>query len=624
LNIKILVFGIVLILNFSTFFVLANNNRESGFDVGSISGYVRQVNGNPIVDATVEVIRQDEGGWWETYTESDGSYLITGLPTGVYKIRAYKTGYAREYYDNVFYSNEATTIHVNPAEEITGIDFILTLGGSISGHIFQIDGVTPIVGAEVVAYPSKYRFDDGFWTMTDANGAYTIENLCLGLFRVTSIADGYVELIKYYNDVYGWFNAWDIIVTPPDDTPGIDIKLERAGSISGYVFASDGITPIPGVHVSSDTKTYDFVEGFGTDTNDDGSYLIENILPGTGTVRTIPPIDTWYAGEFYDSEYTCETADDVIVTEDNNTNNINFTLDEGGSIKGYVYDEDTGDPLSGISLFPWMPNGDVTASIATTSYDGSYKFVLKPGEYIIGTGEDSDCVLGNMYIPEWYNNAFDMNNATLVSVNLHEETTGIDLYLSKSGSISGVVLNEDGNPISDASIYAYSDLFSGGGSNTQSNGTYEIEGLPSGDYIVQVTVSGFNTQYYNNVSDPADATLVNVNAPDETKNINFFLTEGIGVYISRPEIGALYLFNNEILSLPFDFPVILGEINVKAVAFGADKVEFYVDDDLKHTDDESPFSWLWDKFAFGRRTVKVVVYEVVDIISDEIVVWKFF
>lgn len=591
---------------------------------GSISGYVYQVNGNPISGATVEVIRQDDDGWWEAYSESDGSYLISGLPTGNYIIRAYKSGYAREYYDNVFYSNEATIIHVTTPEETTDINFTLTLGGSISGHIYQIDGVTPIEGAEVVAYPSKYRFDDGFWTMTDANGEYTIENLGLGSFRVTAKAEGFVELIKYYNDVYGWFNAWDVVVTPPDDTHWIDINLERAGSISGFVFESDGVTPIPGVHVSSDTLTWDFVEGFGADTKNDGSYSIENILPGTCTVRTGPPIDTWYAGEFYDSKYTCETADHVVVTEGNNTPNIDFTLDEGGSITGHVFDEDTGEPLKDISLFPWMPNGYITASIAMTLYDGSYKFVLKPGEYIIGTGMGSDCVLGYKYIPEWYDNAYDMDNATLVSVTLHNETSGIDIYLAKSGSISGHVYDEDGIPISDASVYAFSDEFPGNGASSGVDGSYTIEGLPSGEYLVQVTVSGYFSEYYDDVTDPTDATLVTVHAPEDTSDINFVLTQSIGVYISRPKDGYFYVFDREIMPTLFGNTVIIGKITVRAVAFGCDKVEFYVDDVLKHTDNGSPFSWVWDEFAVGKHTLKAIVYEGIDVVSDEIIVWKFF
>jgi len=102
MNKKILVFGIVIILNFSAFFVLANDEFLM-IDGGSISGYVRQVNGNPIIDAMVIVMRQD--GWWGSvnYTGSDGSYKIDGIPEGDYKIQTFKSGYARLYYNNVFY-----------------------------------------------------------------------------------------------------------------------------------------------------------------------------------------------------------------------------------------------------------------------------------------------------------------------------------------------------------------------------------------------------------------------------------------------------------------------------------------------------------------------------------------
>jgi hypothetical protein len=106
MNTKILVFGIVVILNFSAFYVLANDIGVTVIDGGSISGYVRQVNGNPISDATIELIRQDNTGWWKTYSVSDGSYIFTALPNGNYIIRAFKNGYAREYYNNALYAME--------------------------------------------------------------------------------------------------------------------------------------------------------------------------------------------------------------------------------------------------------------------------------------------------------------------------------------------------------------------------------------------------------------------------------------------------------------------------------------------------------------------------------------
>lgn len=163
---KALVFGIVAVLYLSAIIVMANENYGIRRDetAGSISGYVYQVNGNPIAGATVEVIRQDEGGLWEATTESDGNYKVIGLPTGDYKVRAFKSGYAREYYDNVFYSDEAEIIHLDTPEDITGIDFSLTLGGSISGYVYGKEDGKPINGAHIGVRPSKYFTDAGFWT----------------------------------------------------------------------------------------------------------------------------------------------------------------------------------------------------------------------------------------------------------------------------------------------------------------------------------------------------------------------------------------------------------------------------------------------------------------------------
>jgi hypothetical protein len=482
--------------------------------------------GQGIARALVEAKLAGQDQWdYSAITASDGSYGIFGLTTGDHTVRVTVPGYVREYYDNVPASHEAETAHVTLLQETPDMDFKLTEGGSISGYIYQSDGVTPIPGAEVVAYPSKYRFDDGFWTKTGPNGGYTIDNLPLGNFRVTAQAKGYVGLVKYYNGLYGWTNALDVVVTPPDDTSGIDINLDLAGSISGFVYASDGVTPIPNINLVAGIVTGDFVEGFGDHSKSDGSYLIEGIPPGTYTVRIGREMVNWYAGEFYDAKLTCNTADQVVVSEGSNTPNINFTLDEGGSITGHVFDEDTGEPLEDIELFACLPDGDCcTTPIAMTSYDGSYKFVLKPGEYLIGTGTESFHVLGYKYVPEWYGNAYDWSNAALVNVTLHHESSGIDLYLARSGSISGYVYDEQGNPIGDASVYAFSDVYPGNGANTQADGNFQIKGLLSGNYVVQVTMSGYVSKYYDNVPEPGLATQVTVTAPENTPGIDFRLS----------------------------------------------------------------------------------------------------
>jgi hypothetical protein len=55
------------------------------------------------------------------------------------------------------------------------------------------------------------------------------------------------------------------------------------------------------------------------------------------------------------------------------------------------------------------------------------------------------------------------------------------------------------------------------------------------------------------------------------------------------------------------------------------KVEFYLDDKLVFTDEESPFEWEWNRFSFGRHTVKAQAYDLEGNPAgfDSARVWKF-
>ncbi len=81
------------------------------------------------------------------------------------------------------------------------------------------------------------------------------------------------------------------------------------------------------------------------------------------------------------------------------------------------------------------------------------------------------------------------------------------------------------------------------------------------------------------------------------------------VGIERPG-NYLYVFDKEIV--PLKMPIILGDITVIADAQDEDeieKVEFYVDNILKSTDYDEPYSWLWSEFAIGKHQIKVIAYD---------------
>ena len=113
-----------------------------------------------------------------------------------------------------------------------------------------------------------------------------------------------------------------------------------------------------------------------------------------------------------------------------------------------------------------------------------------------------------------------------------------------------------------------------------------------------------------------------VSAQPATENeITSFDTE---ITIAKP-YGNVYIFNIPIAPLPGQgrfCSIIVGMVNVEAnVGESVDKVEFYVDNELKDTDTEAPYEWTWnEKMMFPPiHTLKVVGYEGdVEVGSEEI------
>ena len=129
------------------------------------------------------------------------------------------------------------------------------------------------------------------------------------------------------------------------------------------------------------------------------------------------------------------------------------------------------------------------------------------------------------YVAEWYNDLYDKGDAAIVHIKA-PEAVSLDLYLAEAGSISGYVYEVDGvTPLPNASVYAFpvAGHHPGAGANTGPDGSYTIEGLPSGNYRVQAAMSDRAPEYYDNAPDEASATEVWVNAPGNTPGVDFAL-----------------------------------------------------------------------------------------------------
>lgn len=77
--------------------------------------------------------------------------------------------------------------------------------------------------------------------------------------------------------------------------------------------------------------------------------------------------------------------------------------------------------------------------------------------------------------------------------------------------------------------------------------------------------------------------------------------ENLSISIEKPREGYIYIFDREICKIPSEKAIIIGKITVKAKAYGnISKVEFYIDDKLKSTDNEYPYEWLWSEKTFFK------------------------
>jgi len=101
------------------------------------------------------------------------------------------------------------------------------------------------------------------------------------------------------------------------------------------------------------------------------------------------------------------------------------------------------------------------------------------------------------------------------------------------------------------------------------------------------------------------------------------------VEIIKPIPGAIYFWNKPLL--PFFATLIIGPIDITVDASddlsGMERVEFYIEGNLKKTDTSAPYVWLWGHIMFGLNVygIKVVAYDNAGNHADDtILVWKFF
>jgi protocatechuate 3,4-dioxygenase beta subunit len=352
--------------------VAIDGNDTTGIDLAlspvvptGIRGTVTDISsGNPIEGALVYAM--DVNSWFHhriAITDANGDYEIDARP-GEYHVRAWAEGYFVEEYP--------TNVIVPETGYVEDIDFALSgfNFGSISGTVTDTSGA-PLENARITA--RKYGDFFGRSATSDATGAYTIENLLPGDYRIHAHKRGF-EPAEYPDTV-----------TVPDgaNVPNIDFALVPFGPddgvISGTVTDDSTGMPIEGASLIALGRGPDFWNMFvfrREFTDENGDYSFENLPHIPFKIFTYA---NGYVGEFYDD--VGSYFDATPVTPDANDIDVGLAPRENPgilSIYGQILDQEARS-LDGVVYL--MSEGQIV-NIAGTDMDGYYGFSdLNPGTY---------------------------------------------------------------------------------------------------------------------------------------------------------------------------------------------------------------------------------------------------
>ena len=274
------------------------------------------------------------------------------------------------------------------------------------------------------------------------------------------------------------------------------------GSVSGRVTIKD--KPAVGVTVGlrKTAQVLPMEKTYRAITDQEGVYRIANVPAGTYEIAPAAP--AYVAAT--DANYP--RGKNVIVGDDEEVEDINFSLVRGGVITGKITDAD-GRPLVQqpvylyrASDFQQQPMRQVfSANSVQTDDRGIYRFFgLAAGRYKVASGR-GDETAGNYYEPSrvvykqvYHPDAMDQSKATIIEVREGSEAANVDITLGvamQTYSVSGRVVADKGTPVPNIRFgfqrrtgerLEFSDLMA----VSNSKGEFVVDGLQTGKYGIML------------------------------------------------------------------------------------------------------------------------------------------
>ncbi len=492
---------------------------------GEFSGVVRTRAGTPVQGICVRAdgfLSADDEIEFDSIAVTDkaGHYAVHGLFPGKYRAEfsigcGAKGNYGFQWWRDTPSEGRAANIKIAGRSIVTGIDPTLHPGATVTGTVRAATSArTPVAGVCVDVLGND---DDGdaVVAVTGHNGHYTLKGLATG--RVTIGFEPRCGGKSPGRASDNFRSAQQRVTVRAGRTrSGVNVALAPAAGISGVVTDSLG-HPVSGVCVQIGYND-------ATSTGKNGTYVAVGIKPGKYTIAFTGGCGNAgsLAPQFYDHQQDPDAAAIVTLAAGTITPRISAVMRSGGTITGLVTNR-AGHKLSDICVTA----GDFDDLEFTDA--GRYLISnLTPGAYQLNFGCFSS---EQKYANQWFRSQSSSEAANSVSVSA-DVTTTINARLSRAGSISGVVTDPAGHPLSNicpsVSNAASRSVPLESESESGSKGHYTITGLAPGRYVIQFEDCDgrFASEWYRGKASAASATVVRVRPGHVTSGINARLTTG--------------------------------------------------------------------------------------------------
>jgi hypothetical protein len=298
---------------------------------GSIYGTVTNASTAGIANVEVSVYDNNDDYIASGLTASDGTYTVSGIPTGSYKVNFSPNNsvYVSQWFNNESSFASANTVAVTAPNTTPAISAVLAVGGSISGKVTNAS-TAGIANVEVSVYDNNGNYIASGLTASD--GTYTVSGLPTGSYKV-QFTGFPCSSGQWYNNENSLSSADAVQVTAPNTTSAINAVFGGTQYTLTIIKTGNGtVTAIPN---GGDADTLTWSGNTGTAAYAASTQVSISAVAGTGS--TFYGWSGDYVSNVTPSQITMDSVMSITATFDDYTGPTcaNPPFSVGGSMLNY-------------------------------------------------------------------------------------------------------------------------------------------------------------------------------------------------------------------------------------------------------------------------------------------------